>query len=88
MSNNISRRSFLKGAAAVGVSLAATGVINPKFAAAEAAAAKTAEAAKTKPEGKVDGKYVTKAVGHESFIYVATTIFDGKITACQVLAHE
>ncbi|MBR3796357.1 MAG: FAD-dependent oxidoreductase [Clostridia bacterium] len=88
MSNNISRRSFLKGAAAVGVSLAATGMINPKFAAAEAAVAKTAEAAKAKPEGKVDGKYVTKAVGHESFIYVATTIFGGKITACQVLAHE
>ena len=31
---------------------------------------------------------MTKAIGHESFVYVATTIFDGKITACQVLAHE
>ena len=88
MNKNISRRSFIKGAAAAGAGIAAASIINPKFAAAEAAVAATAEAAANRPEGKVDGKYVTKAIGHESFVYVATTIFDGKITACQVLAHE
>lgn len=35
-----------------------------------------------------DGKYVTKAMGHESWVYVATTLRDGKIAACQVLSHE
>lgn len=87
-SKNISRRSFIKGAAAGAAGIAAASIVKPQFAAAEAAVAATAEAAKNRPEGKVDGKYVTKAVGHESYIYVATTIFEGKITACQVLAHE
>ena len=42
----------------------------------------------TKPSSPVDGKYVTKAMGHESWVHVATTFFDGKITACEVLSHE
>ena len=36
----------------------------------------------------MDGKYVTKAMGHESWVHVATTFFEGKITACEVLSHE
>ncbi|MCI8567566.1 MAG: FAD-dependent oxidoreductase [Lachnospiraceae bacterium] len=40
------------------------------------------------PEAGGDGKYVTKAMGHESWVYVATTLADGKIAACQVLSHE
>ena len=85
--HEISRRSFLKGAAASAVGIAALGLVEPMPGKAEAegtAQEVTFKAAK----GKVDGKYVTRAVGHESYIYVATTIFEGKILACQVLSHE
>ena len=51
MNKNISRRSFIKGAAAAGAGIAAASIINPKFAAAEAAVAATAEAAANRPEG-------------------------------------
>ena len=53
MNKNISRRSFLKGAAAAGAGIAAASIVNPKFAAAEAAVVATAEAAANRPEGKV-----------------------------------
>ena len=81
----ISRRSFLKGAAAGAMGIAALGLVQPVEAKAEGTAQEVTVKAAT---GKVDGKYVTRAVGHESFIYVATTIYEGKITACQVLSHE
>lgn len=83
----LSRRDFLKGAAAGAVGIAALGLVEPMTAKAEG----TPQEVTTKidrPAGKVDGKYVTRAVGHESYIYVATTIFEGKILACQVLSHE
>lgn len=35
-----------------------------------------------------DGKYVTKVIGHEGWIYVETTMKDGAIADCQVLSHE
>ena len=83
----ISRRDFIKGAAASAVGIAALGLVEPAAAKAEGTPQEVTTTAEH-PAGKVDGKYVTRAVGHESFIYVATTIFDGKITACQVLSHE
>ena len=83
----ISRRDFIKGAAASAVGIAALGLVEPAAAKAEGIPQEVTTTAE-RPAGKVDGKYVTRAVGHESFIYVATTIFDGKITACQVLSHE
>ena len=86
MFNNMSRRSFIKGAAASAMGIAALGLVQPV---ATAQAEGTAQEVTVKAAtGKQDGKYVTRAVGHESFIYVATTIFEGKITACQVLSHE
>ena len=53
----ISRRDFLKGAAAE---------------------------VQSAPQVTGDGKYVTRALGHESWVYVATTLFDGKIAAGDV----
>ena len=35
-----------------------------------------------------DGRYVTKAMGHEDYIYVATTLREGAITECRVLSHK
>ncbi|MCI8514294.1 MAG: FAD-binding protein [Lachnospiraceae bacterium] len=51
-------------------------------------AASEAETTKAAPSGPVDGKYVTKAMGHEDWIYVQTTLRDGAITECKVLANE
>lgn len=82
---SITRRDFIKGGAATLVGFVALNAL-PEFAGTAAAEAAASEAAK--PQGKVDGKYVTKAMGHENFIHVATTIFDGKIVKCEVLSHE
>ena len=86
---SISRRSFLKGAAAGAVSIAALGLVpqTAPEAAAETLQEVTTEV-KARPSSPVDGKYVTKALGHESYIYVATTFAAGKIVSCQVLSHE
>ncbi len=35
-----------------------------------------------------DGRYVTKTMGHEDYIYVATTLREGAITECRVLSHK
>lgn len=35
-----------------------------------------------------DGKYLTKAMGHEDYIYVTTMFKDGAIASCQVTSHE
>ncbi len=35
-----------------------------------------------------DGEYVTKAMGHEDWVYVTTLFQDGKIVKCEVTAHE
>ena len=81
MKKGISRRDFLKGAAAGAVTVAAAGVLG-------ACTTSGTDKKDNKPAPGGDGKYVTKAVGHESFVHVATTIFEGKITACEVLQHE
>ena len=102
---NISQRTFLKGAATGAASLAAVGVLDacaPKTAvpsqAAPAAAtsapeqasaaAPTTAAAPQIPSSPVDGKYITKAMGHEDYIYVRTDFKDGAITVCSVVAHN
>ena len=87
MFNKMSRRSFIKGAAASAMGIAALGLVQP-MTTAKAEEGVAQEVTVKAKVGKVDGKYVTRAVGHESFIYVATTIYEGKITACQVLSHE
>ena len=115
MKNGISRRDFLKGAAAGAASMAAAGILGacasdtdkttgapettaqngetPATTAAPATsgASDTTAAGETTPETPAtggDGKYVTKGMGHESWVYVATTLREGKIAACQVLSHE
>ena len=35
-----------------------------------------------------DGEYVTKAMGHEDWVYVTTVFKDGAIAKCEVTAHE
>lgn len=35
-----------------------------------------------------DGEYVTKAMGHEDWVYVTTVFKDGQIAKCEVTAHE
>ena len=67
---------------------AGTTVAPETAAAPETTAAPETEAAPAAPAAGGDGKYVTKAMGHESWVHVATTLMDGKIAACQVLSHE
>lgn len=102
MKKGISRRDFLKGAAAGAASVAAAGILGAcasdtntttaaTTAAPETSAAETTAAPETTAETPAaggDGKYVTKAMGHESWVHVATTLMGGKIAACQVLSHE
>ena len=90
-----SRRNFMRGAAVGTMGAAAAGLLtacgnsasSTTSAPASSAASTAASSAVTKPSSPVDGKYVTKAMGHESWVHVATTFFDGKITACEVLSH-
>lgn len=98
MEFDITRRNFLKGTGAVAAlgAVAAVGVgCSPSGsgstdAAAEAAVApktpvETAHAAASEP---TDGKYVTKAMGHENWVFVETTIKDGALANLQVLSHD
>ena len=39
------------------------------------------------PSGR-DGKYVTRAMGHEDYVHVCTALRDGAIVDCKVLAHS
>jgi len=79
MSNPISRRSFLKGMAATAGLAAVAGMSLPAFA---------EEAVELSATLTGDGKYVTKAMGHEDWIYVTTTLREGAIVACSVLSHS
>lgn len=36
----------------------------------------------------VDGKYITKAMGHEGYVNVATVFRGGAIESCKVISHE
>ena len=84
MKKGISRRDFLKGAAAGAAAIAAAGVLGA--CSTEGSTTPTPTPETNEPGG--DGKYVTKAIGHESYVHVATTLFNGAITACEVLQHE
>lgn len=98
--SNISRRNFMRGAAVGAVGAAAAGILtacNTNTAASSAPAASSEAASSSevaasstpaKPTAPVDGKYVTKAMGHESWVHVATTFSGGAIVACEVLSHE
>lgn len=98
--SNISRRNFMRGAAVGAVGAAAAGILtacNTNTAASSAPAASSEAASSSevaasstpaKPAAPVDGKYVTKAMGHESWVHVATTFSGGAIVACEVLSHE
>ncbi len=76
----MSRRNFVAGAAACAG--AAVAVVNGAVAVASEADQEQ------KPAAPVDGKYVTKAMGHEDWITVCTTFADGKIADCKVLSHD
>lgn len=93
------RRDFLKGAGAVGAlgAVAALGVgcSQPSQSQDATADGGTAEAPRTPADTAkatmsepTDGKYVTKAIGHEGYVYVETTMREGAIANCTVLNHD
>lgn len=87
MSENISRRSFLKGATAGAISVASMSVLEacaPKIAQPET----VTEPEIVIPSSPVDGKYITKSIGHEDYIHVATEFRNGAITSCKVVSHK
>ncbi|MDY4640386.1 MAG: FAD-dependent oxidoreductase, partial [Erysipelotrichaceae bacterium] len=84
----ISRRDFLKGAAATTAGALVMGTLAGCSAKDEKPAETNTATEKVRPTSPVDGKYLTKAMGHEDWIYVSTSIFEGKITECKVVAHE
>ena len=84
----ISRRDFLKGAAATTAGALVMGTLAGCSAKDEKPAETNTATEKVRPTSPVDGKYLTKAMGHEDWIYVSTSIFEGKITECTVVAHE
>ena len=81
----LSRRDFLKGSAAVTGAVLA-GSMGMSVMAEEAAEAPAKE--DEIPDHPVDGKYVTRAIGHESWVYVSTTFKDGQIVACDVVRNN
>ena len=93
---SMDRRSFVKAgvATAAAAGLVAAGAANaaekPSAAAdAKASADGEAKAASAKSAGGVqDGKYVTKALGHENYIYMETTFAGGAIAACRCLRND
>ncbi len=82
MQTGITRRNFLKGAAYCAAGAAATSLLNAQAVKAEEEMADAMEI-----RGG-DGKYVTKAMGHEDYIYVCTTLEDGMIKDCSVISHS
>lgn len=82
---NLSRRDFLKGSAAVLGTTLVGSLGLPVF--ADGAEVQSVETAVI-PDHPVDGKYLTRAIGHESWIYVSTTLKDGKIVACDVVRNN
>jgi TonB-dependent SusC/RagA subfamily outer membrane receptor len=73
---NISRRDFLKGSAAV-VGASLVGSLGITAYADDAAADAQAAEGYVIPDHPVDGRYVTRAIGHESWVYVSTLLKDG-----------
>ncbi len=79
----LTRRQFIKGSAAV-LGAGLVGSLYPFSLEAQAAATAEAEI----PDHPVDGKYVTRAIGHENWIYVCTVLKEGAIASCSVLRHD
>ena len=100
MTKDMDRRNFVKTAAGVaaGASFAAMGATalasekaasSAKDAAAKSAPADAKKAAEpAKGQGVQDGKYVTKALGHENYIYMETTFANGAIASCRCLRND
>ena len=98
-SKGMTRRGFFKGAALGGASIAALGLASGCSAQPKSGEAASASAEPVSENGPVsldgvanpatmtgDGRYVTKAMGHEDYIYVATELWDGAITSCRVIS--
>lgn len=81
----ISRRSFIKGAATGAVGVA---TVNLMSACAPKQVVDATEKTPEIPSSPMDGKFVTKSLGHEDFIYVTTEFRNGKIFACAVTSHH
>lgn len=96
MALTLDRRNFVKAAGAVAAgaglaamgttALAADGEVGGSSSAADEAAASAAPA--PAGQGVQDGKYVTKALGHENYIYMETTFAGGAIAACRCLRND
>ena len=95
----LNRRSFLKGAGVAGALGAAAvlgvGCTQPSKADESLAETGNAEAPLSPAESTpaafsepTDGKFVTKTIGHEGYVYVETTMAGGKIANCQVINHD
>ena len=99
MTTTMDRRSFVKaaGAVAAGATLAAGTTALAAEKPAAASSAKDAEATSSKADGEAkaapsggvqNGKYVTKALGHENYIYMETTFANGAIASCRCLRND
>lgn len=102
MELELSRRNFLKGAgAAAALGAVATfgagcaPASDGKVAESQGQTGKASETPKTPVEtaknvaGELtDGKYVTKAMGHENWVFVETTISNGALAGLKVLSHD
>lgn len=97
MTTELNRRTFLKGMGAAGALGAAailgSGCSTPSKTASaepdEVSQPKTPEdTAKKKMDTLTDGKYVTKAIGHEDYLFVETTIKNGSLADIQVINND
>ena len=77
----ITRRSFV---AATAGAVSATALVPAAALAGEAVGAQAPE----KPAAPIDGAFSTRALGHETWVYVTTTFAGDAITACTVDSHE
>lgn len=93
----LSRRDFLKGSAAALAGVAVAGVSGTMAHAQTVSTPNRAASIMNEvdiyedpeiPDHPVDGKYVTRAMGHESWVYVSTTIREGKIVECKVVRNN
>lgn len=87
----LNRRSFVKAAGATAAVAAVTAAAAPAALADEAAPAAPQTPDDTvyvAPAAPADGKYVARAMGHEDYLYVETTIAGGAIAACRVLRND
>lgn len=100
INTEVSRRGFLKGAAASGAGIAALGLLGgcaPKTGTDMAETGASADnhngevssgGVDFEPDYTGDGRYVTKSLGHEGYVHVATEIWDGKIASVKVVSQR